>query len=62
MAEKKNRYESFGVPPHVWVESDGTAQPAPLGWNRRNWILREVASLDEDSMPPVPLPDSEPPA
>lgn len=48
-------FECFGIPLHVHVEADGSFTPPPAGWHRRNWLLREVASLGIEALPSPPL-------
>jgi hypothetical protein len=50
MTEQEN-YECFGIPAHVWAESQGIPAPDPAGWYRRSWVYREVAMLGAEAMP-----------
>ena len=52
---EQEQYECFDIPPHVWVESDGSAAPQLPGWSRRNWILREAADLGAEAIPSPPV-------
>jgi hypothetical protein len=53
--EELEQYECFGVPGHVWVETDGSLSPQAPGANRRNWVYREVAALGAEAMPSPPV-------
>ena len=52
---EQEQFECFGVPPHVHVESDGSAMPQPPGWGRRNWVLLEWALLGAEATPSPPM-------
>ena len=56
--DELDKYECFGVPPHVWLE-DGTSAltPAASGSTRRNWVLREAAMLGIEATPSPALPE-----
>ena len=61
MDEQEN-FECFAIPPHVWIEADGTIAQEPAGWSRRSWVYREAAfHLGAEAMPSPPLEPSYPP-
>ena len=54
---EQEKYECFGIPAHVWIDSDGPVVPKPAGWSRRSWVYREAAMLGAEAVP-SPLVDT----
>jgi hypothetical protein len=50
-ANDQEQYECFGIPPHVQVNEGSWEAPVPVGWGRRDWLLREAALLGVDATP-----------
>jgi hypothetical protein len=48
---EQEKFECFGIPAHVWVESFDMPLRKPVGWFRRNWVYREVAMLGAEALP-----------
>jgi len=55
---EQDEFECFGIPSHVHVEPDGSAAPLPVGWGRRDWVLRESWLLGPEALPSPPMPAS----
>ena len=50
-ANDQEQYECFGIPPHVQVDEGAWQAPVPVGWGRRDWLLREAAMLGAEASP-----------
>jgi len=53
-AQAQESWECFGIDVPVTVETDGSPTPAPPGWRRRDWVMRDAALLGMEATPSLP--------